>query len=155
MHRQKQKMAWMLALFAAASAHGEAQWFTIEGEVRQPGADVFEVDTRSLSRDGDQRSMALRVSRGASRTSWDGVPYRSYTSEVVFDCALQTARYKWLAFYLLPLWEGPVHKTSHYTADEVRPMLFVGSEPNPAQRIINAACRTPLDNDDSSNSKKP
>jgi hypothetical protein len=155
MHRQKQKVLWLVGLMAAASAWGQSQWFTIEGDVRQPAADIIQVDIRSLSHDGDGRSMALRVSRATRRSSWDGVPYRSYTAEVVFDCAEKTARYKSLAFYMLPLWEGPVHKTSSYTASEVRPMRFVDSTPNPTGRIINAACRTPLDNEDSNNPKKP
>ena len=161
MHRQKQKVGWMvrlagsMALLAAASAQGRAQWFTIEGDVKQPAADIFEVDIRSLSHDGDHRSMALRVSRATRRSSWGGVPYRSYTAEVVFDCTEKTARYKSLVFYMRPLWEGPVHKTSSYTASEVRPMRFMDSQPNPTGRIINAACRTPLDNEDSSGTKKP
>ena len=157
MHHQKQKALWLVGFFAAAaaSAQGQAQWFTIEGDVKHPAADVIEVDVRSLSRDGDHRSMALRVSRATRRSSWDGVPYRSYTAEVVFDCAEKTARYKSLAFYMQPLWEGPVHKTSSFTAGEIRPVRFLDSQPNPTGRIINAACRTPLDNEDSNSVKKP
>ena len=158
MHRQQQTMVWtpgLLALFMAASAYGQSQWFTIEGDVKEPVADVIQVDIRSLSHDGDHRTMALRVSRAIARTSWDGVPYRSYTADVVFDCAEKTARYKSLDFYLLPMWQGAVHNTSKYTASEVRPMRFVDSQPNPTGRIINAACRTPLDSEDSKNAKKP
>ena len=158
MHRRKQKMVGMvglMALLAAASAQERAQWFTIEGDARHPVADVIEVDIRSLSHDGDHRSMALRVSRATRRSSWEAVPYRSYTAVVVFNCAEKTARYKSLAFYMLPLWEGRVHKTSSYTADEVRPMRFMDSQPNPTARIVNAACRTPLDNEDSNSVRKP
>lgn len=155
MHRQTQKMLWLLALLAAASAYGQAQWFTIEGDVQQPTEDVFEVDIRSLSHDGDNRSMAIRVSRATRRSGSDGVPYRSYTAEVVFDCAEKTARYKSVTFYMLPLWEGPAHKTSSYTASEGRSMRFRDSQPNPAERIIAAACRTPLDKDGSNSPKKP
>lgn len=157
MHRQQKIMvrAGLLALFAAASAHGQSQWFTIEGDVKQPAADVIQVHIRSLAHGGEQRSMALRVSRATRRSSWDGVPYRSYTANVIFDCAEKTARYKSLDFYLLPVWQGSVHKTSNYTARELRPMRFLDSQPNPSGRIINAACSTPLDSENSNSAKKP
>ena len=158
---QKQKEVWLarsmalLVLLAGSTANAETRWFTVEGDTKQPAMDTVEVDILSLSRDGDNRSMDVRVSRSTLRSSWEGVPYRSYTAQVVFDCAQQTARYKWLAFHMLPLWAGPVHTTTRYAANELRPMLFVGSQPNPAQRIINAACRTPLDKDDSASTRQP
>ncbi len=144
----------LLALLTAGAVQSQALWFTIEGDVKLPAADIVEVDTLSLSRDGENRSMMVRASRADLRSSWDGVPYRSYTAQVMFDCAEKTARYKWLAFYMRPLWEGEVHKTSVYSADDVRPMRFVDLQPNPTQRIINAACRTPLDKDEPSGAKK-
>ena len=161
MRGQQQKKVWLgqsmtvLALLTASVAGAENRWFTMEGDSKNAALDTVEVDTLSLSRDAENRSMNLRVSRSTQRTSWEGVPYRSYTAQVVFNCAQQTARYKWLAFYMLPLWSGPVHTTSRYAADEIRPMQFTDAQPNPAQRIIHAACRTPLDNDDSNNTRQP
>ena len=134
MHCQQQIVVWMpglLALLAAASAFGQPQWFTIEGDLKQPAADVIQVDIRSLSWESDHRSMALRVSRATPRSSEDGVPYRSYTANVIFDCVEKTARYKSLDFYLRPVWQGAVHKTSNYMASDPQPMRFLDSQPNP------------------------
>jgi hypothetical protein len=86
--------------------------------------------------------MKIRVSRSKPRTSWDGVPYRSYISTVQFDCANKSARYLSLDFYLRAAVEGKSHKTSTYPEDVVRPMEFRDVTPNPTQRLIRAACRT-------------
>lgn len=75
------------------------------------------------------------------RTSSDGIPFRSYSATVLVDCSAKSARFVNATFYMMPLWEGKPHTTLTYSAAEVRPMLFRSIEPNPAARIIRAACQ--------------
>jgi hypothetical protein len=117
-------------------------WFNVLGDPRDPNVNTIEVDPTPVAVNGDLKTMKIRVSRSVQRTSWDGVPYRSYTSTVVFDCANKKAQYQSLDFYMEPAWKGASHKTSIYTADVKRPMEFRDVTPNPTQRLVRAACRT-------------
>ena len=85
--------------------------------------------------------MKVRVSRSAQRVSRDGVAFRSFEAEVVFDCARDGARFISADFYSLPPWQGESHKSLVYPNGSVRPMDFRGIEPNPRSRIIRAACQ--------------
>ncbi|MEO7887710.1 MAG: surface-adhesin E family protein [Polaromonas sp.] len=127
---------------APAAPAAPAIWFTVTGDPQDPTVNTIEVDPTPVAANGDMRAMQVRVSRAQSRTSWDGVPYRSYVSTVLFDCADKSAKYVTLAFYLQPLWKGESHKTVTYNNDVVRPMAFRDVTPNPTERIIRAACET-------------
>jgi hypothetical protein len=98
------------------------------------------VDPAPLEVSDAGRTMRIRVSRSTQRTSWDNVPYRSYYATVLFNCTEGKAHYLSLRFYNEPRGKGASHKTSTYTRDNPRPMLFLDVEPNPTQRIIKAAC---------------
>lgn len=137
--------AWLwsfLGMLASASAvQAQSAWFTVLGDPQEPGVNTIEVDPVPVSVQGEVRTMKIRVSRSLARTSWDGVPYRSYTSTVQFDCAHKSARYLSLDFYREPLWKGESHQTSTYPEGTVRRMEFRDVTPNPTQRLIRAACR--------------
>jgi len=120
----------------------QANWFNVLGDPKDAAVNTIEVDPIPVAVNGDLRTMKIRVSRSVQRTSWDGVPYRSYTSTVLFDCASKKAQYLSLDFYMEPAWKGASHKTSTYTADVKRPMEFRDVTPNPTQRLVRAACRT-------------
>jgi hypothetical protein len=128
-------------LGGASVLHAQAAWFTVLGDPQDPLLNTIEVDPVPVSVQGESRTMKIRVSRSKPRTSWDGVPYRSYTSTVQFDCAHKSARYLSLDFYQQPLWQGEPHKTSTYPEGVVRYMAFRDVTPNPTQRLIRAACR--------------
>lgn len=134
------------ALVSGASLWGApaapTTWFTVMGDPADPAVNTIEVDPTPIAANGDMRAMQVRVSRALQRTSWDGVPYRSYVSTVLFDCADKSAKYVTLAFYVQPLWKGEPHKTVTYPNEVVRPMEFRDVTPNPTQRIIRAACET-------------
>jgi hypothetical protein len=83
--------------------------------------------------------LKVRVSRSADRTSWDGVPYRSYESTVLFDCVNRTARSTRITYYTQPAWNGAV-KSVNYGPAVPRWMQFREVEPNPNERIVHAAC---------------
>ncbi|MBP6405684.1 MAG: hypothetical protein LCH79_18540 [Proteobacteria bacterium] len=123
-----------------ALAQTPPNWFTVLGDRADPSLNTIEVDPAPLDIHGAERTLGVRVSRSAPRTSWDGVPYRSYYATVLFNCTDGKAHYLSLTFYNQPLWKGPPHQTSTYSRDNPRPMLFLDVEPNPTQRIIKAAC---------------
>ena len=127
-------------LGAQAHAQSGANWFTVLGDRAAPQLNTIEVDPAPLETSDAGRTMRIRVSRSTQRTSWDNVPYRSYYATVLFNCTEGKAHYLSLTFYNEPLWKGTSHKTSTYSRDNPRPMLFLDVEPNPTQRIIKAAC---------------
>jgi len=127
-------------IFFCTLASAQTNWFTVLGDRGDPAVNTIEVDPAPISVSESLRTMRVRVSRSVERVSWDGVPYRSYVSEVVFDCTNRKARYTSLSFYRRPLWAGESHNTSVYTRGNPRAMLFVDVHPNPTARIIRAAC---------------
>lgn len=132
----------LAAMFCGGWACAQTAWFTVVGDRHDPAVNTVEVDPVPLSVQERQRTMRVRVNRSEPRTSWDAVPYRSYVSEVVFDCARKTARYTSLVFYQQPLWVGESHRTSTYTEANPRWMQFRDMFPNPTARLIRAACET-------------
>ena len=133
-------LLWSLLGSASALHAQQSSWFTVLGDPQEPAINTIEVDPVPVSVEGEVRVMKIRVSRSLPRTSWDGVPYRSYTSTVKFDCADKSARYLSLDFYKEPLWKGKSHKTSTYPEGSVRQMAFRDVTPNPTERLIRAAC---------------
>ena len=129
------------AASAAWAAPEERAWFTVTGDALQPQADTVQVDPVALKAEGDFKTMRVRVSRGAERRNWDEVPYRSYQARVLFNCRTRRAHYLDASFYQEPLWRGNPHHSADYMRDP-KPMLFVGMEPNPTQRIVRAACQS-------------
>lgn len=131
-------MACLLACSAAASA--QTPWLTITGAPENSSVNTVQVDPVPVDRVEGLMTMRVRVSRSAQRISWDGVAYRSYESNVLFDCRENTARYLSIAFYLQPGWKGEPHQTVDYSKGPSRWMEFREVEPNPTQRILHAAC---------------
>jgi hypothetical protein len=129
-----------VGLLACATAHAQPQWFTVTGNPQDVAVNTVQVDPVALSASGDLKTMNVRVSRSTQRLNWEKLPYRSYESQVVFDCRARKASYVAATFYMEPLWRGQPHKTTDYV-DSPRPMLFLDIEPNPTTRIIRAACR--------------
>jgi len=129
-------------LLGLIAFHAEAQtpWFTVTGNRADASVDTVEVDPVATRSDGELRTMNVRVSRSTQRRNWDGLPYRSYESRVVFDCRARKASYIEATFYAEPLWRGKAGPTIDYGSNP-RPMLFRDVEPNPTQRLIRAACR--------------
>ena len=130
----------LLVLLAMPAAWSQEAWLTIMGDPTNAVVDTIQVDPIPLSVSGDLRTMRVRVNRLSERNNWDGIPYRSYESSVLFDCASNTARYQEIRFYLQPLWLGQPHTSVSYPSTMPRWMLFGGVEPSPYQRIIYAAC---------------
>lgn len=137
------KLMWAaLFVWITGAAHAQTAWFNIMGDPADDTVDTIEVDPTPVSVSGAQRVMRLRVSRSADRTNWDGVLYRSYVAEVSFDCLTSTASYLTIDYFSLSGWRGEPSKRGVYLPADPRPLRFRDVVPNPAQRIIRAACQT-------------
>ncbi len=138
---------WLALAFAlgmsCSQLHAQTDWFTVSGNPLDPAVDTVQVDPVAVSASNGRKTMKVRVSRAGPRISSQGVPYRSFEAQVVFDCRARTARYLTAAFYMAPSWQGPSHRTTDYTGN-ARPMSFRDIEPNPSERILSAACPTEL-----------
>ncbi|MEO5737940.1 MAG: surface-adhesin E family protein [Variovorax sp.] len=135
---------WLVLLLlgsVGAPAFAQNRWFTVTGNLQDPVINTVQVDPVAVATSSDRKIMKVRVSRSADRVNWDGVPYRSYESQVAFDCRSGKAEYMNATYYLAPFWTGIPHHTSDYAASP-RPMLFRDVEPNPTHRLVRAACRT-------------
>src|SRR5436190_9329518 len=96
-------------------AQGQAvNWHLVQGDPGNAAVDTVLVDPVPAERDGAMRTLYVRVSRATPRTSWDGVPHRSYDSTVLFDCGRNTARYLVIAYYTEPVWRGNIAATVSY-----------------------------------------
>jgi hypothetical protein len=119
---------------------GQNAWLTVIGDPEDQAVNTIEVNPVAVAAQGQLRTMKIRVSRSEQRVSRDGVAFRSFEAEVVFDCARDRARFISADFYRLPLWQGESHKSLVYPNGSVRPMEFRDIEPNPRNRLIRAAC---------------
>ena len=112
------------------------------GDAADESVNTIEVDPTPVSITPQSRIMRVRVSRSQDRVNWDCVPYRSFVSDVLFDCSQVTARYLSIDYYRLPAWKGEPYLRRVYPQTEPRMMQFREVEPNPYRRIIRAACQT-------------
>ncbi|MEB0113671.1 hypothetical protein QN397_20415 [Variovorax sp. RTB1] len=138
----------VVVMAAASAAHAQTplqiEWFTVAGNPGDPASNTVQVDPVAIGVEGDNRAASkrlnVRVNRSAERVNWDNIPYRSYESQVVFDCQARRAAYVQARYYAQPLWQGEPHTVADYGGNP-RPMLFRDMEPNPVNRIVRAACR--------------
>lgn len=138
-------MAGLACLMLPGFTVAQSEWLTLVGNESQPSEefkDMVQVNPGSINDTSGLRVMQIRASRAETRLSWDGVPYRSFEATVEFDCEKKTARYASLNYFMEPVWRGTSHKTSTYTREQFRPMAFRSMVPNPAARIIRAACES-------------
>jgi hypothetical protein len=130
----------MFGWLSVSSVKAQSDWLTVVGLQDDPSIDIVQVQLGARAAGSDLQAIKLRVNRAATRTSTDGVVFRSFIANAVIDCAAKSGRFTSSAFYALPLWQGQAHKTFAFSATDVRPMLFRSIEPNPTERIIRAAC---------------
>lgn len=128
----------LLLALATAPALAAPNWFTVAGDPLDPNVNTVQVDP--VAHSAEPRRMQVRVSRAQPRISWDGVPYRSYHADVLFDCRKSTARYLAIHYHLEPVWLDAPHRKVDYTTGAPRLMEFREMKPNPMARIIAAAC---------------
>lgn len=130
----------LLAFVPMVVSATSGTWLTIVGDPTRPEVDTIQFDPASIARGERTRTMAIRVSRAQDRINGDGIHFRSFVGTVEFDCRRLTARFADSQFYDAPLWRAPGRLVA-YPVSDIRPMAFRGIDPNPADRIIQAACR--------------
>ena len=114
-------------------------WFSITGDPGDATVDTVQVAPDSVVVFSNLRVMKIRTSRAAPRQGFDGAPYRSYLSAVQIDCDNNEARFRKLELFNGPLWTGPSREVEYADADMPK-MGFLDMQPNPAERIVQAAC---------------
>ncbi|RZL62858.1 MAG: hypothetical protein EOP81_14940 [Variovorax sp.] len=131
-----------LSAFALVCGHSaiHAAWFTLAGNPLDNSADYIQVDPQSVVADGVLRTLQVRVSRAQTRTSTDGVAFRSFQGIAEVNCEKKTARYTSATFYNQPHFTGPPVTTLTYQPNQVRPVAFRQIDGDYAQRLIRAAC---------------
>ena len=127
-------------LIWSCGASASSNWLTIMGNPLDPAVATIEIDPTQLSPQGERRTMMLRVSRPQQRISTDGVAFRSYLANVEFDCVQRNARFISVDFYELSGWQGKPHKSMAYGPAQIRPLAFRYFEPNPLEKLVQAAC---------------
>ena len=131
----------LISLVGLGTAFASTSWLTLVGDPAVPSSDYVQFDPAALSRDGEQPTIPVRVSRSQPRTNKDGVVFRSFESVVAVDCSKRTARYLWAKFYEAPDFHGEPFRTDVFDALDPRPMEFRLIQGEPTQRMINAACK--------------
>ena len=133
----------LTGLAALTVAHaGQAQWFTLTGEEGDARSDYIQVDLGSVSGKGAVRTISVRVSRSTTRTSREGIVFRSFEAPTEVNCVNKTARFMSSAFYDKPNFEGTPFRTVVFAAGDIRPMAFREISGKPTERTIRAACGT-------------
>lgn len=131
---------YLISLLGLGPACASPRWLTLVGDPAIPSSDYIQFDPAALSRDGEQPTIPIRVSRSQPRTNKDGVVFRSFESVVAVDCSKRTARYLWAKFYEAPDFHGEPFRTDVFDPLDPRPVEFRLIQGEPTQRMINAAC---------------
>jgi hypothetical protein len=136
--------AFALTAWCAVSVNAaERSWFTIVGDPDQADADTIQVDVASILGNDADRTAVIRVSRASLRISpWAELQFRSFAALVHFDCVSRTARYREVTYWSQPIWRGQPLRSMEFGPQTQAVMRFRGVEPNPAERIIRAACES-------------
>lgn len=131
---------WSMCLaLAFGFAHAEENWLTLAGDPKEPKGDYIQLDPAALTRENDLRTLPLRVSGGYTRTSQDGIAYRSLTGIAEIDCQKRTAQIIRASYYAEPDFKGAPFKTSEAGA-EINPVTLRGLDADRAKQVIRAAC---------------
>ncbi|WP_156472887.1 hypothetical protein [Pseudorhodoferax sp. Leaf265] len=131
--------AWAVCACLCVAEAATTPWLTVVGDPADPLADTIQVNPLFVRKDGPRRVMEVRVSRSQERTSTDGIRFRAFHGLVAFDCEARVARFLSSQFYNAPLWRDPGARLD-YPESAWRSVEFRGFEPNPRDRVVQAAC---------------
>lgn len=131
-----------LVAFNLGAARADNNWLTLVGDPRNPTADYIQLAPRSISRDKNLRTVLVRVSPVHSRTSKEGIVFRSFEGRAAIDCQSRTARILQASFYAEPDFRGIPARSVVFKPDDVRPLAFREVSGKPTQRVVQAACNT-------------
>lgn len=129
----------LLVACAPAGAAPLTTWFTLLGNPDDARADTVQIEPETVVVFSNLRTMRIRTSRGQERSGYDGRAYRSYVAMVHIDCNDKSARFRQIQLFAGPLWTGN-QRIVNYDDAQMPPMAFRDMRPNPAERIVLAAC---------------
>ncbi len=128
--------------FNPGAARADNKWLTLVGDPMDPSADYIQLDPRAISRDKNLRTVPVRVSRVNSRTSKEGIVFRSFEGLAAIDCQNRSARILRASFYAEPAFRGIPIRSVVFKPDDVRPLAFREVSGEPTQRVVQAACNS-------------
>lgn len=131
--------AWAACAVVTVAQAAPTPWLTVAGDPVDPRADTIQMNPLFIMKDGPRRIMEVRVSRSQPRTSTDGIRFRSFHGLIEFDCDARVARFVSSQFFHAPLWRDPGKKLD-FPESAWRPVEFRGFEPNPRDKVVQAAC---------------
>jgi hypothetical protein len=134
-----------LILFHVNSAQAGDNWLTLVGDPKDPSADYIQLNPAGFLREKNSRTVPVRVSRAHTRTSKEGIVFRSFEGLAAVDCKNRTARIMQASFYSEPKFKGRPFRSEVFRPDDVRPLAFREISGKPAQAAIKliAACVRP------------
>jgi len=129
----------LLAAPACGPALAQTHWLTIVGDMTDPAVDTVEVSPDSVVGLDELRVMKIRTNRKQERITYDHKPYRSYFGSIQIDCVRKEARFRQIRYFLGPMWTGAARDVE-YPEAAMPPVALRDFQPNPVQRIVQAAC---------------
>ena len=129
-----------LSLCNASPARAEQNWLTLAGDASSAGSEYIQFDPSQMSREAGVVTIPVRVSRAQTRTSQDGVVFRSYSATAAIDCVKRTARFLRVTFFAEPDFGGEPVETREF-GTVVRAMAFRGIAGERVKQVIRAACK--------------
>ena len=130
----------LVSVVGLRTAFASSNWLTLVGDPAVPSSDYIQFDPAALSRDGEQPTIPVRVSRSQPRTTKEGIVFQSFESVVAVDCSKRSARYLVATFFAAPDFQGEPLRTMVFDPLDPRPVEFRLIQGEPTQRMINAAC---------------
>lgn len=130
----------LICVVGHGSACASPNWLTLVGDPALPSSDYIQFDPGGLTREGEQLTIPVRVSRSLPRATREGIVFRSFESLAAVDCGKRTAHFLQATFFEAPDFQGEPFRTEVFNALDRRPMEFRLIKGEPTRRVINAAC---------------
>ena len=119
-------------------ARAQSNWLTLVGDPLEKNANYIQFNPSAMTRDDDVRNIPVRVSGALSRTSQDGIAYRSFGGIATINCKMRSMHFLRGPFYAEPNFKGmPVQLRESAPIDA---MTFPGLEGDRITRLIRATC---------------
>jgi hypothetical protein len=131
--------------FNLSAAQAKDNWLTLVGDPGGPTADYIQLSSGAISREKNVRTVPVRVSRVHSRTSKEGIIFRSFEGVAAINCHSRTAHILRASFYAEPDFRGTAFRTVVFKPDDVRPLAFREVSGKPTERVVQAACNTRIE----------
>lgn len=127
-----------MLLSVHAGARDASSWLAVYDAI-PPSPETVEIAPDRVAVFNDLRVIVVRTNRAKDRMGYDGALYRSYQARVHVDCTKREGRFNQLTLYRGDRWTGESREATFF-GDDMPMLRFAEMNPNPAKRIIEAAC---------------